>query len=294
VTRRRKVIRFIGTGPLGSARAFAGVGGWACVIPVAIAAFGVAGCGGGGATSCEYRASPAMTGKFSFSVTLPDSTVQSCATLPASDAGLAGPSSLSGQVSGWIKEVDARAFSLDSCGTGTGCSPEVYGFTLDAPGLSATLSLGRQVTVSWQVSSIVGRACLQELVVNDGLPSDVASGMWPPLWLAGADSTLQPSMPVPFSVAPRALFCNPNPTGTHACGGTLPPDDYALVFTPATGEQPLSLAAGNTGTLAVTTALGLQHLTVHNLRSYQTANCDDYWNWAWWVAGQADATGQPE
>jgi len=55
-----------------------------------------------------------------------------------------------------------------------------------------------------------------------------------------------------------------------------------------------SLATGKTGTLALTTALGLQHLTVHNLRSYQTANCDDYWNWGWWAAGHADATGQLE
>ena len=43
--------------------------------------------------------------------------------------------------------------------------------------------------MTWQFSSVVGRACLQALVVNDGLPSDVATGTWPALWLAGADST---------------------------------------------------------------------------------------------------------
>ena len=291
--RRDKLIRPIGAGALGSARAVGGVACWAWVIPAATVAVGLAGCGGGGATSCEYRASPAVTARFSFSVTQPDGGVQSCATLPASDAGFGGPSSFSGQVSGWVTQVDASAFSLDSCASGTGCSPEVYRLAIDPLELSTTLSLGRQVTVSWQFSSSLW-ACVQALVVNDGSPSDVASGTWPAVWLAGVDSTVQPSMPVPFSVAPRALFCNPNPSTTQACGGAVPPDDYALVFTPVTGEPPLSLATGKTGTLALTTALGLQHLTVHNLRSYQTANCDDYWNWGWWAAGHADATGQLE
>jgi hypothetical protein len=149
------------------------------------------------------------------------------------------------------------------------------------------MPLGRQVAVKWMVSNILGRACLQALVVNDGLPSDVASGTWPALWLAGADSTVQPSIPLPFSVAQQALPCNPDPGPRHPCRGANLPDDYAFGFTPASGEPSLSLATGKTGTLAVTTSTGLQHLTVQNLRSYQTENCDDYWHWAWWAAGHA-------
>jgi hypothetical protein len=141
----------------------------------------------------------------------------------------------------------------------------------------------------------VERACLQGLVVNDGLPPGGHSGASSALWLAGADSTVQSPIPVPFSVSQQSLSCNPNPTPTSPCGGSAPPDDYALVFTPTSDEPPLSLATGKTGTLALTTAPGLQqHLTVRNLRSYQTENCDDYWNWGWWAAAQIDASGQLE
>jgi len=233
--------------------------------------------------------------KFSLSVTLPDGSVQSCFTVFASDAGYGGSSALCGKVSGSVTEVDSTTFSLDTCATGTGCSPQVYRFAIDSSDLTVPFPVGRQVTATWQFSDVVGRACPQVLVVNDGLPSDVAPGASPALWLAGADSTIGPSLPVPFSVVQRALSCNPNPSTTHSCGGSVPPDDYALVFTPASGEPPLSLATGKTGTLALTPASGQQqHLTVRNLRSYQTEQCDDYWNWGWWVAGHAGATGQLE
>jgi|GEM_PF-2527342 len=266
------------------------------VFQAAITAVVLAGCGGAvGSRTCEYRASQPVLATFSLSVTLPDGGVQSCATLWSSDAGSGGPSPLGGEVSGWVTEVGGTAFSLDTCATGTGCSPEVYRFAIDSPDLTLTLPLGRRVTATWLFSSVVGRACPQVLVVNDGLPSDVASGTWSALWLAGADSTIQSPIPAPFSVVQQALSCNPNPSLTHPCGGPFPPDDYAFVFTPASGEPPLSLATGKTGTLALTTAPGLQqHLTVHNLRSYQTENCDDYWNWGWWAAGQVGASGQLE
>ncbi len=106
---------------------------------------------------------------------------------------------------------------------------------------------------------------------------------------------VQPSIPLPFSIVQQALSCNPNPVPTHPCGGAVPPDDYALVFTPASGEPPLSLATGKTGSLAVTIAPGLQqNPTVRNLRSYQTDNCDDYWNWGWWASGYAGGIAQLE
>ena len=132
------------------------------------------------------------------------------------------PSPLSGEVSGWVTELDGTAFSLDTCAAGTGCSPEVYRFAIDSPDLTVTLPLGRQVTATWLLSSVVGRACRQELVVSDGLPSTVASGTWPALWLAGADSTIESSIPVPFSVVQQALSCNPSPSPTHPCGGAFP------------------------------------------------------------------------
>jgi hypothetical protein len=261
----------------------------------AIAAVVLAGCGGPGSKTCEYRATHSWetVPRFSLVVTLPDGSVQSCANPQWPDGG-GLPSPFSGEVSGRVAEAGSTSFSLDTCAAGTGCSPEVYRFAIDSPDLTLAVPLGRQVTVTWLLS--ISMTCQQVLVVNDGLPSDVASGTWPALWLAGADSTIEPTIPLPFSVAEQALYCNPNPGTSHPCGGGAhPPDDYALVFTPASGDPPLSLATGKTGTLALTTAPGLlQHLTVRDLRSYQTDKCDDYWNWGWWAAGHAGSTGQLE
>lgn len=83
-----------------------------------------------------------------------------------------------------------------------------------------------------------------------------------------------------------------NPGLGHGCGGLNPPDDYAFVFTPTSGEASLTLTTGNSGTLAITTAPGLlQHPFVRDLRSYPTTLCDDYWNWVWSAAGHLGANG---
>lgn len=141
------------------------------------------------------------------------------------------------------------------------------------------------------LASVVDRACVQALVVNDGAPPGAASAASPPLWVAGADAIVQPSIPLPFAVAEKALSCNSR--ATPSCGGFDPPDDYALVFTPSSGDAPLSLATGQMGTLPLTTGSTLQqHLTVRDLRSFQPDACDDYWNWGWWAAGDVGADGQ--
>src|SRR5947208_1973727 len=115
---------------------------------VAITAVALASRGGHGAPSsrsCEYRASEPVLANFSVSVTLPDGGVQSCATLASFDAGSGVGRSLGAEISGWVTEVSGTVFSLDTCATGTGCSPDVYRFVVDSPDLTVTLPLGRQV-----------------------------------------------------------------------------------------------------------------------------------------------------
>jgi hypothetical protein len=99
-----------------------------------------------------------------------------------------------------------------------------------------------------------------------------------------------------FSVETQELFCNPSPGTTHPCGGGFsPPDDYAFRFSATSGGAQVTLATSQSDTLTVLTTSGQeQHLTVHNLRSYQTEACDDYRNWAWWAAGHPDTSGAPE
>jgi hypothetical protein len=138
--------------------------------------------------------------------------------------------------------------------------------------------------------------CVQQLAVHDVSPSSAASGTSGGLWLAGAEGIFQPSVPLPFTVDHQRLYCNSHSGDVHPCGAGAPyPDVYALVFTPTSGEPPLSLTSSWTGTIVVTTVPELQqHLGIRTLRSFQSDRCDDYYNWGWWAAGHAGPGGQLE
>jgi hypothetical protein len=259
---------------------------------------GAAGGRDGGLTdsgSCRYlTVNPYFPAPaFTFSVTLPDGSPQSCGTKFPTDGGSTvpyWPAPITSQISGWVTAVSGTELSVDTCEAGTGCSSNVYHFAVAAPGLTLTVPLGRLVSVWWWLYN-GGWSCGQMLVISDSTSGTVAR-----VWLAGSDSVVNQAFPAPFSVTRQELFCNPNPSIGQGCGGNdVPPDDYAFQFTPQSANPPLVLATGETGTLDLTVGSGvLQHLTVHNLRSYQTLGCDDYSNWAWWAVGSADTDGAPD
>jgi hypothetical protein len=247
--------------------------------------FALAGCGGlyqAEPGACVYNKPhdlPPSPG-FAFTVTLPDGSTQSCHDAwSAGSAGNRAPQS--GTISGWVSAADATSFAVDTCVSGSGCATETYQFAVEAPALSLALPIGRRVSVSWSIEAYWG--CTQSLVVADAASTA--------LWFAGTDGLIDPALPKPFSVATTAVSCS-DPSQSDGCGGMLP-GDYAFVFTPLSGAPSLTLATGQTGTLALTVDT-VQHLTVNNLRSYQTELCDDYGNWAWWAAGHANANGEPE
>jgi hypothetical protein len=67
----------------------------------------------------------------------------------------------------------------------------------------------------------------------------------------------------------------------RGCGaGTFVDNVYAFEFsTPGSAAAPLRVYMGQ----SVGWTSGGDNYTVQNLRSYQTGNCDDYWNWAYTV-----------
>lgn len=67
----------------------------------------------------------------------------------------------------------------------------------------------------------------------------------------------------------------------RGCGaGTFVDNVYAFEFSaPGSTAAPLRVYMGQ----AVDWTLGGDSYTVINLRSYQTGNCDDYWNWAYTI-----------
>lgn len=72
------------------------------------------------------------------------------------------------------------------------------------------------------------------------------------------------------------------PGGGASCGPTVP-DLYQLQFVHAQRVGPtVPMGAAADWTIPITS--GAQNLRVRNLRSFETGACDDYWNWAWWIA----------
>jgi hypothetical protein len=254
----------------------------------------LAGCGGlyqAEPGACVYSQPNEINGPeaFTFTVTLPDGSLQSCSAFwtPPDGGGLVGrPSARGGAISGRVIAADTSSFTIDTCAAGTGCSSESYRFLIETRDLSLGMPVGRQVSVSWALSA--PWSCIQSLVVADAASTAI--------WFAATDGLVDPEVAKPFSVEARELSCSA-PSQRNGCGW-IPVDDYAFVFTPLSGDPPLTLATGQTGTLTLGLSTSdvnaFQHVTVHNLRSYQSERCDDYWNWAWWAAGHANASGEPE
>jgi hypothetical protein len=161
--------------------------------------------------------------------------------------------------------------------------------------LALAIPVGRDVSATWAFSG-VGFVSGQQLAILDGAGGADTTDGTRALWLWAVDPSTDGDVAGLFQVKTQELLCNPSPGTTHPCGGGAPPpDDYAFRFSATSGGAQVTLATGQSGTLTVLTSAGqAQHLTVHNLRSYQTALCDDYWNWAWWAASQPGTSGAPE
>jgi hypothetical protein len=71
--------------------------------------------------------------------------------------------------------------------------------------------------------------------------------------------------------------------GGASCGPVVP-DLYQLQFRHAQRVGGPEVPMGATADWSIPINGGVQNLRVRNLRSFETGACDDYWNWAWWIA----------
>jgi hypothetical protein len=248
---------------------------------------------GNPASACRYTSSSGslyVPVTFDLTVTLPDGSLHVCG--PRADAGTSVPywtNPLTGEITGKVTASSSSGFSLDTCDAGTGCSSSIYKFQVSIGKRVDALPLppvGRRVTASWYLM-YGGWSCGRVLVVKEPVTGDAGPGTPTGLWLAGSDSLMTQPIAEPFTFTRQRVYCSPS--AYPGCGGNaVPPDDYALLFTPPTSDPPLLLETGQTGTLNVTLSSGrVQPITVQVLRAFQTAACDDYNNWAWWASGQA-------
>jgi hypothetical protein len=184
---------------------------------------------------------------------------------------------------GEVMKSATNAFTLDSCPPSADCVPMSSQFTFSAPGLAAKIPLGAFVEVQIEVQHPWGceqRLMVRNLPIWDGLTNPVATGRR--LYLAASDGSPHAFDDAPFAIEKRALGCAPD--AGPSCGETA--DDYALRFHPADHpEQPgVLVPMGSTWTWQPNLSGEMPAWSIRNLRSYVSGMCDDYWNWAWWVA----------
>ena len=272
--------------------------------PCAIALASLAGCKSQ-ERSCLYPTasaySPGQPGSESLTakVILPDGQEHSAtAALSAAtsvDGGTRGGTTrLEGDIRGRVSESSAGEVVVDTCDASTGCQPTLYRLAAAAPGLTLAIPVGRDVSATWTFGSGAWVSSQQVAILDGSGGADSTDGTRA-IWLWAVDPSMGGDVAGLFQVETQELFCNPSPGTRHPCGDFSPPDDYAFRFSATSGGAQVTLATSQSGTLTVLTTSGQeQHLTVHDLRSYQSGKCDDYWNWAWWAAGHPGTSGTPE
>jgi hypothetical protein len=211
------------------------------------------------------------------------------------DGGCCDPTArLEGGILGRVSSCSADEVVVDTCEPSTGCQPALYRLSVSAPGLTLAIPVGREVWATWAFTGGVWGSSEQVGILDGAGGADTTDGTRA-VWLWAVDPSTDGTVAGLFQVETQALLCNPSSGSKQASGGFFPPNDYAFRFSATSGGAQVTLATGQSGTLTVLTSAGQeQHLTVHNLRSYQTEKKDDYWNWAWWAAGRPGATGAPE
>jgi hypothetical protein len=181
------------------------------------------------------------------------------------------------QQTGQVVKTSKNTFVLDTCPPNADCIAMLTTVSIDAQGLELWLPQDAYVSLKYELMPAWGGCTTRITIQNEptwgGLPNPVSGGT--DLYLVGTDGVVD-HPDAPFDVTEIPLGCvNEGP----GCGGPTP-DDYALDFSVGPGAPPNLVGMGTT----VIMDTPQQPFWVHNLRSYQSGACDDYWNWAWYAA----------
>jgi hypothetical protein len=193
--------------------------------------------------------------------------------------------------SGLVTSSDATSIVVDTCaGSGSdagadggaidagasdaGCAASPLVVEANAPGLDLSHFPRVRVRVTAKVSRF--RACLQALEI-DAAETSGADAEAPGALLLAVNDGGDVIEGAPYGVAHVPLGCSPAPVCNGAGHNA---DEYAFDFSDA-ADVTHRIRVYMTDTVAWT--LGSTGYTIHNLRSFQTQVCDDYWNWAYWI-----------
>ncbi len=181
---------------------------------------------------------------------------------------------------GTARSVTATSFELE-CTEGD-CAAERVAIRFEAPGLDATRSLTEGASVRVTASLNYFFACVTGIAVETNAPAgDAGTSAEPGLLFSVGEGARPPTNIVTVSF--DKIDCS-YPWKSKSCGGVG--DDevgiYAMTARAPFLAHPLTVRMGRTAQSAISGSARV--FRERNLRSYQTDGCDDYWNWAGWVA----------
>jgi hypothetical protein len=229
--------------------------------------------GTGGAAQCGQT----LEG-FSLDLQREDGTVWGCGYGPATQQG---ELSFNAEIlDGW-----EGGYVLNTCAPDANCLPTKEVLVLHAPGLPMSIPTGAFIEVTVSVYQPWG--CEHHVLIKN-LPQ--WGGLANPhfgddrLFLAAGDGNPFPVQGAPFWVETVALGCYPD-----APPGCTTKEDFALRFFQVDQEgNSITVPMGVTSEWKILIPDGKFPLVVRNLRSFETGNCDDYWNWGYYAASPGD------
>jgi len=185
-------------------------------------------------------------------------------------------------LSGRVTVVTATEMEVDSCPAFADCDAMVTKLLVTASGLELGAAIPVGALVSLHYRKMCAVTCTTDLVVTslDGWGGYTNAVRAPSgIYLAVDEGGAYEAMPeFPFTVERVRLDCPSNfPSG--GCP-VLSPGLYALRFYERSGGSVL-VSMGETSFYGLAGSL-----SVRNLRSYSTGECDLYYDWAFWIAGE--------
>ena len=204
----------------------------------------------------------------------------------ASDGGMgtSGPRNIETTM-GTLTSVSPTTFTLDTCSPRADCAGKSAVFEVSGGGVDLSpiaTARGGFVQVDLMRSSTMFGTVSWIMVKTVDAWGDVPSAKVPPppgtMLLAAAEGTTGGFDSAPFTIDRVPLHCGPDSdTEGHLVGQIN--GSYLLRFKDKSTKESIDVTMGETKLLG----RGWQGLTLHNLRSYQSAGLDDDWNWAFWA-----------
>lgn len=193
------------------------------------------------------------------------------------DCALGGPAPVDITVKARVLQSDKNVVVFDACSPAADCPSLIGSLSIEASGFASWIPVGALVQIRFQTDDAFGgcihRVAVENLPSWDGEMNPVLP--WQIPWLGGAEGYEGAIPEGKYAMERVPLECGfegPGDCGIH--------DDFELRVHSQGDSKGVRIAMGETALWN----MGAQLYQVRNLRSYATGYCDDYWNWAHWLA----------